>query len=156
MSTPSKIIVILGPTASGKSELAVKLALRLCSGQAKKFGIKGAEIISADSRQVYKGMDIGTGKITKREMRGVPHYLLDVASPKRVFTVTQYQKLAKKAIANIIKCGKIPIICGGTGLYIDSIIYDTKFPEVPLRHPGGKNERQCADGRKKAPLADPK
>ena len=75
-SGKKKLIVILGPTASGKSELGVKLALRLSSGQAqKRFGIKGVEIISADSRQVYKGMDIGTGKITKKEMQGIPHHL---------------------------------------------------------------------------------
>src|SRR3989344_6972098 len=114
-----KIIVILGQTASGKSELAVKIA--------RKFN---GEIISADSRQVYKGLDIGSGKITKKEMRGIKHHLLDVASPKRIFTVSQYQKLAKKAIQQILKKWKIPIICGGTGLYIDSIIYDWQLPEV--------------------------
>ncbi|MFH1346933.1 MAG: tRNA (adenosine(37)-N6)-dimethylallyltransferase MiaA [Spirochaetota bacterium] len=115
-----KIIVILGPTASGKSNLAVQLA--------KKF--KG-EIISADSRQVYKGLNIGSGKITKKEMQGIPHYLLDVASPKHTFTVSQYQKLAGKAIKKILKKGKIPIICGGTGFYIDALIYNYKLPEVP-------------------------
>ena len=114
-----KIIVILGQTASGKSELAVKIA--------QKFN---GEIISADSRQVYKGLDIGSGKITKKEMRGIKHHLLDVANPKRIFTVSQYQKLAKKAIQQILKKWKIPIICGGTGLYIDSIIYDWQLPEV--------------------------
>jgi len=114
-----KIIVIVGPTASGKSEMAVKLA--------RKF--KG-EIISADSRQVYKGMDIGTGKITKKEMMGIPHHLLDVASPKRKFSVAQYKKLAEKAIRNIFKKGKIPILCGGTGFYIKTVIDNIKIPEV--------------------------
>lgn len=123
-----KIIVVLGPTASGKSELAVKLAHRF-----------NGEIISADSRQVYKGLDIGTGKIPRESMevelpyiyKGIRHHLLDVVSPKKTFTVSQYQKLAKKALADILKRGKIPIICGGTGLYIDSIISGAKFPEVP-------------------------
>lgn len=114
-----KLIVILGPTATGKSDLAVHLA--------KKFN---GEIISADSRQVYKKLNIGTGKITKKEMRGIPHYLLDVANPKKQFSVVEYQKLGEKALADIIKRGKLPIICGGTGLYIDALIYDSPFPEV--------------------------
>jgi len=115
-----KLIVILGPTASGKSELAVKLA--------KKFN---GEIVSADSRQVYKGMDIGTGKITKKEMQGIPHYLLDVTSPKRRFTVSQYRKLALKTINKIFKKGKIPILCGGTGFYIQAVVDGIVIPEVP-------------------------
>jgi len=114
-----KIIVVVGPTASGKSALAVKLA--------QKF--KG-EIISADSRQVYKGMDIGTGKITKKEMAKIPHYLLDVANPKKQFSVAQYKRLAEKAIKNIISCGKIPIICGGTGFYIQTITENISIPEI--------------------------
>jgi tRNA dimethylallyltransferase len=114
------VIVILGQTATGKSDLAIKFA--------KKFG---GEIISADSRQVYQGLDIGTGKITKKEMRGVPHHLLDVASPKKVFTVTEYKKLAEEKIKEIISRGKIPIICGGTGFYIDAITKGIVFPEVP-------------------------
>ena len=114
------VIAVVGPTASGKSDLAVRLA--------KKFN---GEVISADSRQIYKGLDIGSGKITKKEMKGVPHYLLDVASPKRVFTVSQYQKLGQKAIKDILKRGKLPIICGGTGFYIDALVSNLKFPEVP-------------------------
>lgn len=114
-----KLITILGPTASGKSELAVELA--------KKFN---AEIISADSRQVYKGMDIGTAKITQKEMRGIPHYLLDVASPKRRFTVAQHRKLALKAINKIFRKGKVPILCGGTGFYIQAVVDGIIIPEV--------------------------
>src|SRR4030042_2753357 len=114
-----KLIVILGPTASGKSDLAVKLA--------KKFG---GEIISADSRQVYKGMDIGTGKITKKEMRGVPHYCLDIASPKTQFTVAQYREIALRAIDKIYKRNKIPILCGGTGFYIQAVVEGLIIPRV--------------------------
>jgi tRNA dimethylallyltransferase len=119
MHTKPTIIVILGPTASGKSGIAVQVA--------KEFG---GEIISADSRQVYRGMDIGTGKITKREMDGIPHHLLDVASPSRTFTVAQYQKLAHKKIGGIMKRGKLPIICGGTGFYIRSIVDNLVLPEI--------------------------
>lgn len=115
-----KLLVILGPTASGKSDLAVKLARRF-----------NGEVVSADSRQVYKRMDIGSGKITKKEMQNVPHYLLDMASPKKRFTVAQFQKLAWKAIKNIWKRGKLPILCGGTGLYIQSIVDGLAIPEVP-------------------------
>lgn len=125
-----KVIVILGQTATGKSDLAVKIALQLSSEQAKKAGIHGAEIISADSRQVYKDLNIGTGKITKIEMRGIPHHLLNIANPKKKFTVSEYQKLAISAIADIAERGKIPIICGGTGFYIDAITKGIIFPEV--------------------------
>ncbi len=124
-----KIIVILGQTATGKSDLAVKIALRLRSGPLAQKS--GGDIISADSRQVYKDLDIGTGKIIKKEMKGVPHYLLDVANPKYKFTVVEYQKQAIFAIAEILKRGKIPIICGGTGFYIDAITKGIVFPEVP-------------------------
>lgn len=115
-----KIIVILGPTSSGKSDLAVVIG--------KKFN---GEVISADSRQVYSGLDIGTGKITKKEMRGVPHHLLDVASPKRRFTASDFKKLADKKIEEIIKRGNLPIICGGTGFYIDTLLGEKNIPEVP-------------------------
>ena len=111
-----KVLVILGPTASGKSALAVKLA--------KKFN---GEIISADSRQVYRGLDICTGKITKREMRGVPHHLLDLADPRKQFNVAQYKKLAEEKIKEI----NFPIVVGGTGFYIDALAGLTNFPDVP-------------------------
>lgn len=114
-----KLIVLVGPNASGKSDLAVTLA--------QKFH---GEIISADSRQVYKGLDIGSGKITKKETRGVPHRLIDVASPKRIFTVAQYQKLARKALADIWRRGKLPILCGGTGFYIQAVVDGLVIPEV--------------------------
>lgn len=115
-----QILVILGPTASGKSGLAVKLA--------KKFN---GEVLSADSRQVYCGMNLGSGKITKKERLGIPHYLLDVADPKKIYSVADYQKLAHKTIADILKRGKLPIIAGGTGFYIQSIVDNLSLPEVP-------------------------
>lgn len=114
-----KLVVIVGPTASGKSDFAVKLA--------RKYN---GEVISADSRQVYRGMDLGSGKITKKEMRGVKHHLLDVASPKSVFTVDHYRRLGRKALMDILKRGKAAIIAGGTGLYIDALLYDTTIPEA--------------------------
>lgn len=115
-----KVLVILGPTASGKSDLAVFLA--------KKFT---GEVISADSRQIYKGMDLGTAKITKKEMQNIPHHLLSVADPRRQFSVSQYQKLANQKITEILSKGKLPIICGGTGLYIDAVIDNVQFPNIP-------------------------
>jgi len=114
-----KIIVVCGPTATGKSDLAVTIA--------KKFG---GEVISADSRQVYEGLDIGSGKITKSEMKGVPHHLLDIVSPKKVFTVADFKKLATRAITDILSRENIPIICGGTGFYIQSLVDNTTLPEV--------------------------
>jgi len=111
MEKKNKIIVVLGPTSSGKSDLAVDIA--------KKYN---GEIISADSRQVYKDLDIGTGKITKKEMRGIPHYLLDVVKPQTVFTAAKFKKLAEKKINEILEKGKVPILCGGTGFYIQTIV----------------------------------
>ena len=114
-----KLIVILGPTASGKTDLSIKLAKKL-----------NGEVVSADSRQVYKGMDIGTGKVTKKEMKGIPHYLLDVVSPKRKFTVVQYQKLALKVIKKIQKKNNLPILVGGTGFYIQAVVDGIVIPGV--------------------------
>ena len=135
MSNKPKIIVILGSTATGKSDLAVQLA--------KKH--KG-EVISADSRQVYKGLDIGTGKITKKEMQGIKHYLLNVISPKKKFTASDFKKIAEKAIGQILAQNKVPIICGGTGFYIDALLGDKQIPEVP---PNPKLREQL---EKKSPL----
>jgi len=115
----SKIVVILGPTASGKSDLAVVLACEF-----------NGEIISADSRQVYKGLDIGSGKITKKEMKGVPHYLLDVVQPRTVFSVARFKQLAERKIDEILKRGKLPILCGGTGFYIQTIVANAVYPTV--------------------------
>ena len=115
----TKLLVILGPTATGKSDLAIRLA--------KKFE---GEVLSADSRQVYKGMDIGTGKITKKEMRGIPHYLLDVENPKKRFTVAKFVELANNAIEKINEKNKLPIICGGTGFYIQALVDGIILPDV--------------------------
>lgn len=115
-----KIIVVLGPTSTGKSDIAVTLA--------KKYN---GEVISADSRQVYTGLNLGTGKVTKKEMQGVPHHMLDVYSPKKRYDVAQWQKETKKIIADILSRGKMPIICGGTGFYIRSIVENVVLPEVP-------------------------
>jgi len=118
-----KVIVILGPTASGKSALAIDLALRF-----------NGEVISADSRQVYRGLDIGSGKITKKEMLGIPHHLIDVADPKKIFTADLFQKLSRKAVADILSRGKLPIICGGTGFYIKAAIDSAQLPDVQPDH----------------------
>lgn len=120
MNTKPKILVILGPTASGKSDLGVRLA--------KKFH---GEVISADSRQVYRGMDIGSGKITKKEMLGIHHHLLDIVNPKKTYSVAEYQKTAHQVIADILSRSKLPIIVGGTGLYVQSIVDNISIPEVP-------------------------
>lgn len=114
------ITIIVGPTAVGKSDFAVDYALK-----------HDGEIISADSRQVYKGLDIGTGKITMEEMKGVPHHLLDVADPKENFNVGKFKDLAEKAIKDISSREKLPIICGGTGFYIDAVVNNITYPDVP-------------------------
>lgn len=114
-----KIIVVVGPTASGKSDLAVLIAKKM-----------NGEIISADSRQVYKHMNLGTGKITKKEMGGIPHYLLDVTNPWNDFSVARYKRVGRKMIGDILKRGKTPIICGGTGHYIEALVDGLLIPEV--------------------------
>lgn len=113
------LIVLTGPTAVGKTALSVKLAKAV-----------GAEIISADSMQVYRRMDIGSAKVTKEEMDGVPHHLIDVLEPEEEFNVVLFQKLAKEAIADIVSRNKLPMIVGGTGFYIQSVLYDVDFTET--------------------------
>lgn len=120
MKETPRIIVVAGPTSSGKSDFAVSLALA-----------HNGEIISADSRQVYIGLDIGTGKITAEEMKGVPHYMLDVVRVGEEFSVAEYAKRAKPILEDILARGKTPIITGGTGQYIDALIYDVELPAVP-------------------------
>lgn len=116
----SKVIAIVGPTSSGKTALGVFLARNL-----------DGEVISADSRQVYRGLNIGTGKVSKREMAGVPHHLLDVASLKRQFSVDDFVKKADDAIRLIYQTDKIPLIVGGTGLYVDTLLGLMSYPNVP-------------------------
>ncbi len=117
-----KLIVVLGPTATGKSELALKLAKRL-----------NTEIVSADSRQIYKTMDIGTAKPSLDKnyaIKGIRHHLFNVIAPNKQFSVAEYKNLALKAIKKIHSKGKIPILCGGTGLYISSVVNEFSIPEV--------------------------
>lgn len=110
------LIIITGPTAVGKTNISIKLAKRL-----------DGEIISADSMQIYKGMDIGSAKITVEEMQGVPHHMIDIVSPDESFSVSDFKERAEKIIEDIIARGKMPIIVGGTGLYINSLIYNYGF-----------------------------
>lgn len=112
------LIILTGPTAVGKTKTSIGLAKAI-----------GGEIISADSMQVYKDMDIGSAKITKEEMEGIPHYLIDVLSPDEEFHVVKFQKMAKEALNTIYEKGKIPIVVGGTGFYIQALLYDIDFTE---------------------------
>ncbi len=111
-----KLVVLGGPTAAGKSKIGVKLAKAV-----------GGEVISADSMQVYKGMDIGSAKMTEAEMEGVPHYLIDVLDPAEEFDVVRFQEMAKDALGKIYANGHIPIVVGGTGFYIQALLYDIDF-----------------------------
>lgn len=120
---PAPLIVITGPTASGKSGLALELA--------KKYG---GEIICADSRTVYKGMDIGTAKPSAKEQLQIPHHLLDVLEPNQRFTAADFQRLTRTAITDIRQRGKVPFLVGGTGLYIDSIVLEFEFGSDTDQH----------------------
>lgn len=113
-----RIAVVVGPTASGKTALSVELALRF-----------GGEVVSADSMQIYRKLNIGTAKPTKEEMRGVPHHMLDVADPGESYSVSRYEQEASACVEDILSRGKLPIVCGGTGLYIDALIRGGGFLE---------------------------
>ena len=114
-----KVIVIVGPTASGKTALSIELAKKI-----------NGEIISCDSMQIYKDMNIGSAKPTIEEMQGIKHYIIDEVKPTQRFSVAEYKKRAEKAIEEIIKKGKIPIVVGGTGLYANSLIYGIEYNEI--------------------------
>ena len=121
-----RILVIIGPTGSGQTGLAIDVALEL----ARLRGVDvAAEVISADSRAIYKGMDIGTAKPTREEMQGVPHWGIDLVEPDERFTVVDFCDYARQKIAEIRKRGHLPIIAGGTGLYVDALVYDYHFDE---------------------------
>ncbi|MBO7401434.1 MAG: tRNA (adenosine(37)-N6)-dimethylallyltransferase MiaA [Lachnospiraceae bacterium] len=118
MPQKDPLVILTGPTAAGKTALSVELAKRI-----------GGEIISADSMQVYKGMDIGTAKVTPKETKGIRHHLIDVLEPEEDFNVFLFQTLAKEAANDIISRGKIPIVAGGTGFYIQALLYGVEFTE---------------------------
>lgn len=115
------VVAIIGPTASGKTALSIQLAKAI-----------NGEIINGDAMQVYKRLDIGTAKITKEEMDGIPHHLIDIKEPTESFSVAEYQQLVRDKIDEIQSRGKMPIIVGGTGLYIQSVLYDFQFTEQPI------------------------
>ena len=129
-----KTIIILGPTGSGKTGISIEVAKKL-----------NGEIISADSRAIYKGMDIGTAKPTKEEMQGIPHYGLDLVEPGERFTVADWKTYAEDKIKDIKSRGKVPIIAGGTGLYIDALIYDYKFNGPTGAKIGDFEQKTCSD-----------
>ncbi|MFI3212122.1 MAG: tRNA (adenosine(37)-N6)-dimethylallyltransferase MiaA [Eubacteriales bacterium] len=120
VSEKRKLVILTGPTGVGKTKLSISLAKSI-----------GGEIISADSMQVYKHMDIGSAKIKNEEMEDIPHYLVDVLEPSEDFHVVAFQKLAKEYMEKIYQKGKIPILVGGTGFYIQSVLYDIDFSETP-------------------------
>ncbi len=114
-----KVVVIVGPTASGKTAISIELAKKI-----------NGEIISSDSMQIYKDMDIGTAKVTKEEMQGVKHYLVDCVLPNQRYTVSDFKKDAEEAIEEILNKGKVPIVVGGTGLYVNSLIYGIEYQDM--------------------------
>lgn len=161
MTNKPKLLVIAGPTSSGKSELAVKLA--------KKYN---GEIISADSRQIYKGMDLGTGKIPGKWTRvflhgrvktlylykDISHHCIDFVNPKRRYSAALFQKQAQKAIADILRRGKLPILCGGTAHWIDAVVYNQQIPDVKpnLKLRAGLEKKSAADLYQQLKKLDPR
>ena len=115
------VIVICGPTASGKTKLSIELAKKL-----------NGEIISADSMQIYKDMTIGTAKPTVDEMQGIKHYLIDCVSPTERYSVARYKKESIEAIEEVLKNNKVPIIVGGTGLYVNSLVYGIDYDDIEI------------------------
>ena len=138
---PNKIVVVCGPTASGKTALGVELAL-----------LAGGEVVSADSMQIYRGMDIGTAKPTPAEMRGVPHHMLDVADPAEDYSVARYVADASACVEDILARGRLPILVGGTGLYIDHLVAGREFAPFSGRWREKLQARAAAQGV--APLYD--
>ena len=119
----NELVVLTGPTAVGKTKLSIELAKRI-----------NGEIISADSIQVYKGMDIGSAKISEQEMQGIPHYLINVLDPAEEFNVHVFKTMAQQAVSEIYNKGKIPMIVGGTGFYIQALLYDIDFDRTDDNH----------------------
>lgn len=137
------VVVICGPTASGKTSLSVELAKEL-----------DAEIISADSMQIYKGMDIATAKPTVEERQGIPHHLMDFHDPSEGFSVADYVRLAREKISDIASRGKLPMIVGGTGLYISSLINNIQFEESECDYAYREELRQLAEEKGNGRLLD--
>ena len=145
------VIVICGPTASGKTALSIELAKKI-----------NGEIVSADSMQIYKDMDIGSAKVTTEEMQGINHYLIDCVSPEERYSVANYKLDAKNAIQEILNKGKVPIVVGGTGLYIDSLIYEIEYKDIKINEEYRKELEEIKEKQglevlyKKALEIDPK
>ena len=128
------VVVIAGPTASGKTDLAINLALET-----------DGEVISADSMQIYRYMNIGTAKPSKEEMKGIPHHMIDIVNPDESYSVALYKKDAENCIRDILSRGKLPIVAGGTGLYINSLIYNIKFSETVTDEEFRKSMQRIAE-----------
>ena len=132
------LVILTGPTSVGKTSLSIRLAHEI-----------GGEIISADSMQVYRGMDIGTAKITEEEMDGIPHYLVDILEPDQPFNVVEFQRRAREAMSRIESHGKIPIVVGGTGFYIQALLYDIDFSDHPEKEDYRKELTRLAEEKGK-------